>query len=211
MKFAKKTALILLLLSVLYSLVLPMIPIGKKANVGTHQVFITSNAIHTAFLFPKSETAPFNGFFDYQDFKIKENEGIEISFGDIDFFEKSPTWDQFNFQILIDSMLTPDTGLMHVDIYDKKSFTGVPKKELRLTDAQFSSLVTMLKNSFQQKDNRPILYKDLNYYQTDRFYIAAERYFLFNTCNTWTNHILKNINVETALFTPHKWGILWHL
>ena len=207
----KKCIVIIILTLVIYLLVLPLVPFGILQKSGSHKIFITSNEIHTAFFIPKNEETPFDGFINYNDFKFTENLGIEISFGDIDFFEKAPTWDKFSFQIFFDALFIPDKGLMHVDVFDSKSINSIPKKEIYLNDEQFKKFVLLIKKSFVLKNSSPILYKNLSYYQTDRFYLSEEEYFVFNTCNTWTNKILKELNVKTSFFTPHKWGILWHL
>lgn len=210
-KFLISTILIAFTFLLAYLLFLPLISIGSLNSNGTHRIYISSNEIHTAFLFPKNELNGFQDFINYSDFKYQEIEGIEFSFGDVDFFEKAPTWDKFTFKIFFDALFIPDRGLMHIDLFDKRGMNNIPKVELILNDNQYSELVRLIKESFLLKNNKPILYKNLSYYQTDRFFLSKEKYFILNTCNSWTNKLLKEIGIKTAFYTPHKWGILWHL
>lgn len=210
-KIIKITGASILVILIMYLGILPAIPVGNLHPNGTHKIYITSNEIHTGFFFPKEEASVFNDFVNYSDFQYSENEGLEFSFGDKDFFEKAPTWDKFTFNILIDALFIPEEGLVHIDIFDKNTVATILMKELNLNDEQFNQLVNLIKDSFQIKNGKPIVYKNLSYYKTDRFYLSKDKYSVITTCNSWTNNILKKLNITTGLISPHKWGVLWHL
>ena len=42
----------------------------------------------------------------------------------------------------------------------------------------------------------------------DNFYEANGSYHLFRTCNVWTNQVLINAGIKTAIWTPFDSGIL---
>jgi uncharacterized protein (TIGR02117 family) len=195
----------------LYYGILPIIGTGKISLKDKHLVYISSNEIHTAFLFPTNENNPLFTMIDLKDFKPQPIEGIEFSFGDIDFFEKAPTWDKFTFKILIDALFIPDKGLMHVDLYTVGAIAPSNFKKIYLSDDQFAKLIQFIKESFILKNGRPMLYKNLSYYGSDRFYLSTQKYHLFHTCNSWTGDALREINYRTGISTPHKWGVLNHL
>lgn len=210
-KIIKIVSALIVVILIIYLGLLPAIPVGNTSSYGTHKIYLTNNEVHTGFFFPKEEASIFKDFINYNDFQITENEGLEFSFGDTEFFEKVPTWDKFTFKIFVDALFFPDKGLVHVDVFDKTSIATIQMKELYLSNEQFYQLVFLIKDSFITRNGRPIVYKNLSYYHSDRFYLSKDKYSVITTCNTWTNNILKKLNIKTSLYTPHKWGVLWHL
>ena len=60
-------------------------------------------------------------------------------------------------------------------------------------------------------EGRPILIPGKSYGPTDHFYEGTGKYHAFNTCNMWTNRVLKETGVRTAAWSPFTEGILYHL
>lgn len=191
--------------------IMTLISTGDLQTSGKHTVYVTSNDIHTGFLFQKDDVPELLNMLPLEEFKLKSFEGIEFSFGDTDFFEKAPTWDKFTFRIFFDALFIPDKGLVHVDLYEKFSGEDSSYKKIYLNDEQFNSLIAYIRGSFEMVNNRPILYKDLNYYGTDRFFKSTQNYHFFHTCNSWAGDGLRKIKVKTGVTTPHKWAVLMHL
>ncbi|HXH76562.1 MAG TPA: DUF2459 domain-containing protein [Bacteriovoracaceae bacterium] len=161
-------------------------------------MYVTHNPVHTALMFPYSS--------DWAVFP--EGKFIEFSWGDVDFFVNVPTWDKLTLPLVFHAMVTPDEGLMHVDVIND---VGVPSYKLMVTEEQYQELKKFIWDSFKLKDGKPILYPGHSYYGTDNFYQSTVKYHAFNTCNNWTREGLSRAGVRTSLWTPHKWGVLFHL
>lgn len=190
--------------------ILPLIPLGELKKNGTHVVYITSNEIHTGFMFPKNEVMELVSLLP-DEMRSSNFAAVDFSFGDIDFFEKAPTWDKFTFSIFFDALFIPDAGLMHVDLYEKIPVDDPSFKKIHLNDDQFNSLVSFIRESFVLKDKKAIQYKELSYYGTDRFFQSNQSYHFFHTCNSWTGRGLRKIGIRTGFTTPHKWAVIYHL
>lgn len=212
MKKKLKFALIVISITfVVMAGVLPFIPTGSLNSEEKHLIYITYSKVHTGFLIPKKDARLIIDFLPMNEFKQKEFEGIDFSFGDKDFFEKIQTWDQITLPVILDALFLPEVGLIHVDLYPKISPNHESLKKIYLSDKQFQALIKFILDSFEKQNGRALVYKTLSYYGTDRFFISTRTYHLFHTCNSWIGNGLRNIGVRTGVVTPHKWGVTFHL
>jgi len=208
----KQIAQIIFLFVFIFYGVLPILPTSstKHGHLG-HTIYITSNEIHTAFLFPKNEASDFLEFLPIDQFKIKNFEGVEFSFGDKDFFTEVPTWDKLTLGVLLDSLFTAEPGLIHVDLLREIPHNSKTIIRMEIDDSQYKKLVVFILDSFKTHNKKPIIYKDYNYYGSDRFFLSPIQFHLFYTCNSWIGEALRYSGIKTGITTPHKWGILFHL
>lgn len=197
---------------IIYYGILPFIPRGSLETSGAlHTVYLTTNQIHTSFLFPKSEASDLLKFIPIDKFKVNDYEGIEISFGDKDFFVEVPTWDKVTLKVLINALFSSDKGLMHVDLFKKNPPISSDVIKIQINDDQYNKLVNYILKSFEESNNLAIIYKDYSYYGTDRFFHSTVNFHLFRTCNNWVWEALAEADIKRGMSGPHKWGILYHL
>lgn len=192
--------------------VLPFIPVGnyKPGNL-IHTVYLTTNNIHSSFLFPRNEADELLRFLPLDLLQVKDFEGVEFSFGDKDFFVEVPTWDEVTFKVLIDALLSPEAGLIHVDFFENIPVSSSAVIKMKIDDSQYKKLVIFIMDSFLTKNNGPIIYKSYGHHERDFFFLSPVRFHMFNTCNSWVGKALRYAGIKTGISTPHKWGILYHL
>jgi uncharacterized protein (TIGR02117 family) len=86
-------------------------------------------------------------------------------------------------------------------------------RKIKLCPVQLQQLVTFISNSFLYDASGRITRFDVNkgYGINDSFYDAKGSFSLFKTCNVWVNQALKSADVETSLWSPFDFGVLYHL
>lgn len=176
------------------------------------EIFIVSNGVHAEFAIPvPSELIDWKAMFPTKEFQSNYSY-IVFGLGDKGFYMNVPTWDDLTFGVAIKAMLIPTSTVMHVDYFIRKPLVGNYSKRLLLTDDQYQTLVTYIRNSFtlDEKGNC-IIIPNSGYYKTDNFYEAKGSYHSFNTCNNWTNTGLKKMGIKTAAWAPFQGGVLYHL
>ena len=176
------------------------------------EIFIISNGVHAEFAIPVESTViNWKEIFPDKDYQTLYSY-ILFGLGDRGFYMNVPTWDDLTFGVAIKAILIPTSTIMHVDYFIRKPLVGNYSKRLLLTDDQYKTLVTYIRNSFTPDENgNCIVIPNSGYYKTDNFYEAKGSYHLFNTCNDWTNTGLKKMGIKTAAWAPFQGGVLYHL
>jgi uncharacterized protein (TIGR02117 family) len=80
-----------------------------------------------------------------------------------------------------------------------------------LSQQQYRQLVAFLKNSFEQKDGKPMIRSYKGYYGFDYLFYSVKTYHSFNTCNQFTSDALHACGVRNATFSPFGWGLFYQL
>ncbi|APD08179.1 hypothetical protein UJ101_02681 [Flavobacteriaceae bacterium UJ101] len=170
-----------------------------------HEIYITSNGVHTSFIIPYKE---FNDFINIKDFKDYKNQKfIMIGWGDEDFYMNVPEWKDLTLKVAIASTLLPTNSAMHVT-FISKPLEDENTKKIMLSNLSYQLLVKNIKNSFQLEENKPIIYRNKGYSTYDNFYRAKGNYHAFNTCNSWTNRIMKEAQLKHTFWTPFPFTIM---
>jgi len=169
-------------------------------------IYIASNGVHTDIIIPVS----------YLNKYPKNNLNLNTStrfvafgWGDKGFFLNTPTWGDLTFSTAVNAVFLKSPTAMHVTEY--KSI-GAHWKKVMINDYQLISIEKNILDTFQLKEsNQFIKIEGYTYGNNDTFYEANGNYTCLNTCNTWTNNILKKAFIKTAIWTPFDSGILKHL
>jgi len=171
-----------------------------------HYIYITDKGTHTAILL--SYNKDWKEFFPKETLPEGKFAGIEFSWGDKDFFEQIPTWDKLTWKVALDALFWPDKGLMHIELLEK-----IPRvKAIPISNEQYKALRTFIQDSFKKdSEGKVIVRPGLTYSGTDRFFDSNETYYFLNTCNTWTAKGLRKAGLPAPVWTPHVWGIYFHL
>lgn len=103
-------------------------------------------------------------------------------------------------------------SVMHVQWMDhlwslKDSFTV----KRYLSRQQYHQLISFIKNSFEIKNNKPVVCSYKGYYGWDHLYNSTRNYNSFNTCNQFTSDALNACGVRNANFSPFGWGLAYQL
>ena len=183
------------------------------------EIFVISNGIHTDIAVPYiNDQANWREMFPLTDFQPTVSESSPTSYvafgwGDKGLYENVPTWADLTLPIASNSLLLPTQSAMHVTFLRAAPKTGEWVKKVQISENQYDILIEEIKRSFTMSaDNQPISLNCCWYGNIhDNFYASDPSYHLLRTCNNWTNRVLRNTGVPTALWTPNHQHILRHL
>jgi len=175
----------------------------KKEFTDKHKpIYVASNGVHTAIIIPVENI----------DTKLKLNPNtkyVAFGWGDKGFFLNTPTWGDLTFSTAVNAVFLKSPTAMHVTEYKK---TASDWKKIMINDYQLISIEKNILDTFQLKEDKGFIkIEGYTYGTNDTFYEANGNYTCLNTCNTWTNDILKKAEIKTAIWTPFDSGILKHL
>ena len=192
-------------------------PINTDYNPenGEIEIFVTSNGIHTDVCLPVETTLiKWTEFIDTKTFRgIKQSpKFISIGWGDKGFFLDTPSWSDLKASTAINAAFLPSSTAMHVTYFLRKPIENQSIKRCVITKEKYTELIGFIKQSFVIKpDMTPQLIPNVGYNSKDNFYEAKGSYYLFRTCNTWTNDALTIAGVRTSFLALFENGILRHL
>jgi uncharacterized protein (TIGR02117 family) len=210
--------IILLLLCAYLTIVLIGLsfPINTDYNPenGEIEIFVTSNGIHTDVCLPVQDSLiNWTEFIDHRDFGINQNpKFISIGWGDKDLYLDTPGWSDLSLSTAVNAAFIPSTTAMHVTYFSRKPIESQSIKRCVITKEKYKELIGFIKQSFViNPDMTTQLIPNAGYNPEDNFYEAKGSYYLFRTCNTWTNDALAIAGVRTSALALSENGILRHL
>lgn len=210
-KYVLKTLLWILGIILSYLLIAAVFSIlgtrpGDSGCTATHEVYIFSNAVHLNFTIPVHllDTAIVEELDLPPDVRY-----LSFGWGDKEFYIKTPTWDDLNAGVVLKAVFIPGASAIHTTYYRQVSADWVP---VHLCDTQLAHLTQYIHQTFERDSQKRIIeIPHSGYSRDDRFFEAHGRYSLFNTCNDWVNRGLKRAQVKTSIWSPFKYGVLYHV
>ncbi len=176
------------------------------------EVFIVSNGVHADICFPlMKEDNLWNFYFNVESFKTLRNKPEYISFGwgDKGFYLDTPTWADLTAKTALNAALLPSKTAIHVSYLEYKPRLSEKVKSLIVSKSTFKKMQKYIISYVKLQKDKPMLIDCCRYPNAhDNFYEANGSYHLFRTCNVWTNQVLINAGVKTAIWTPFDSGIL---
>ncbi len=198
-------------------MILAFVPVNddfENAAAGT-EIYLVSNGVHVDFVLPVrspsidwSELIPREGFVNLD----STYQYLAFGWGERKFYIETPAWSDVRVWKVAMAMLWPTSTAMHVEYVRQEPVVGERTRRVVLSSAQYETLIEAIRKSFQRTaKGRVIPIPGRSYGDTDNFYEGAGTYHAFNTCNMWTNRVLKETGVRTAAWSPFTEGILFHL
>ncbi len=180
---------------------------GKnKTNPDTDKVlYITSNGVHTSFVLPYEDFESLIKLSDYQE--IKGRDYIMIGWGDQDFYMNVPEWKDLTLKTALCSTLLPTPSAMHVTLIQQPVLDDYTQQVI-VSESSYNILIENIKSTFVLEQNQPILFLNKGYSKSDNFYEAHGSYHAFNTCNSWTNRMMKEAELKHCLWTPFSFTVM---
>ncbi len=171
-----------------------------------NEVFISSNGVHLDIVIPVDLLEP----------DLRQNleilpgtKYVSFGWGDRRFYLNTPEWKDLTFSTAFNALFLKSKTAMHVTCLRN---TYSDWKSLNLCRVQLNELITYIDNSFQKDETGKLIKIPVKgYYNFDFFYEANGSFSIFKTCNIWVNSALREIEVETSVWSPFDFGILYHL
>ena len=213
--FAILAIITFILIYVLITLVFSIIPVNKKVdNQSNIDIYIHTNGVHTDIVLPiRIDTIDWSKKVKYSDTKGNDTIMKYISFGwgDKGFYLETPTWADLKFSISFKSAFGLGKSAMNVTYY-KEIYKSSDTRRINISKRQLYLINKYIEDSFVKNEKGGFINikTDMVYGKDDAFYEAIGRYWLFKTCNTWTNTGLKTCEQKACLWTPLDKGIFYH-
>lgn len=215
-RFILKGMVALLLLMILYliaAIVGSTIPVNTdQPQDGDITIYLQTNGVHTSFIFPlRNQLMDWTAYADPTHTLSKRNDFQYISFGwgDLEFYEKTPEWNDLRFPVAFQAVFLSKPSALHVEFLDAIR-SNQPTLPVKITPSQYRDLSNYVINSFQMSSSGEVQQvKGLHYDPFDVFYRANGSLHFFYTCNTWVNEGLKNAGLRACLWTPFDEGIFY--
>lgn len=215
-RFFLKGMLALLLLMFLYlitAIIGSAIPVNTEQPLeGDITIYLRTNGVHTSFIFPLA-----NEIIDWKNYaspshtlsKKEDFEYISFGWGDLEFYTKTPEWDDLRFPVAFQAVFLSKPSALHVEFLDVIRFNH-PTLPVKITRAQYRDLSQYVINTFQKNNSGEVQQVEgLHYDRLDAFYRANRSLHFFYTCNTWVNNGLKYADLRACLWTPFDEGIFF--
>ncbi len=206
----------LVLLYVVLALVIPYIPVKKKATteVANIPIYIFTNGVHTDIVMPiKNEEMDWSKKIPFENTVSKKSDFnyVGIGWGDKGFYLDTPTWAELKVSTAFYAAFWLGESAMHTTFYESMT-EGDDCKKIMLTPKQYADLIEFIDSKFDKntQGQNILIPTDAVYSENDAFYEAKGSYSFLYTCNTWTNNALKAAGQKAALWTPTDFGIFQH-
>ncbi|MGL4596339.1 MAG: TIGR02117 family protein [Bacteroidia bacterium] len=205
------------LLYLAYAFVVTLVPVNSayEAPVSGTTIYIRSNGFHTDLILPLHHT---DSSLDWMHIirhdslreKFQSREWIALGWGDEGFYFDSYNGKFPSAGTTVKAIFWPTHALMHVEFLQQRPKVGEQMIQLHLRDDEYRKLCETIQSSFSLDTNGHfIVRKEPGYYFNDVFFDAEESYHLFNTCNHWTNDVLKRAGLKASLAAPFDRSVLW--
>jgi uncharacterized protein (TIGR02117 family) len=129
---------------------------------------------------------------------------LEIGWGDKDFYQA----DEGSFGLALKAAFNSTASVLHViglRVPPEGFFVHSEILAVRLSPQGFERLCTFIHNAYKKDESGQAVALGPGWYESSRFYLAAGKYHLFYTCNTWAAKALQvagcPINPTLALTT----------
>ncbi|MFK7936814.1 MAG: TIGR02117 family protein [Saprospiraceae bacterium] len=196
-----------LLIYILASIILAYIPVNKTplACKDSTSIYVSSNGMHVDLILPKRAVA---AELRNQLKLPPQAKYVSIGWGDKGFYLDTPTWAELKFSTACEAMLINSETAMHVTYFTGERGSW---KTAEVCADNLAALNQYISASFQKDANGAIdEIEGAGYGKTDRFYEAIGNYNAIKTCNIWANRGLKIAGVQTGVWTPFEFGVMWH-
>lgn len=218
LKYVAVVLAVLVVAAVIYgavAMVLAFVPVNEEFRNAADgiEVFLVSNGVHVDVVLPVrsrindwAEQFPRDAFTGVG----ANHQYVAFGWGDRQFYLDTPAWSDLQMWTAARAVLWPTETVMHVEYIDHKPALDDHTRRVVLSRSQYETLVQAIHKSFRTEvTGRFLRIEGRSYGDTDGFYEGTGSYHAFNTCNMWTNGVLKETGVRTAMWSPFAEGILY--
>lgn len=168
--------------------------VGGARPAGPHTVYLVNHGWHTGIVLAWSDEVarvwP-------QGLHAAGRQYVEVGWGERDFYPAPG----FSVRLAAKALFWRNESVLHLVAFDEpvaQYFAAADWVALGLDADGYARLIGALGESFARDGAGGAVALGPGLYGDSRFYLARERYHLFNTCNVWTAHKLKTAGVPVA-------------
>lgn len=171
-----------------------VLPAQEAAPLRQLPIFVVSHGWHTGLIVPG---AMLNEVVPDLRLRFGTPEHYEIGWGDAGFYQAETATSGLALQAIFWSR----GAVLHLVAFSgapQDYFSGEPVRATCLSHNEMRALQAYLAASFSSSPAHAITALRPGLYGDSAFYAATGRYFLFNTCNTWTAKALRSAGLESG-------------
>jgi uncharacterized protein (TIGR02117 family) len=155
--------------------------IEKQPANSPFEFYVLQAGWHTGIVLRTDEVSPV----DWPEIlNYRRSRYVDVGFGDERFYQATGNPPALAARAL----LVPTSGVLHIvpfSVAPKDLYTGdTHLKKMEATPRQFAALCRVISESFERDENRQPVESRIGE-KSRNFFLAKEKYHLFNTCNTW--------------------------
>lgn len=207
--FALMALIALYLLAALMGSLFPVNQNWKSPEDGI-ELFIETNGVHTGIIMPIwSDTHDWTPLLRPEHLSDPSLYGshILVGWGHEGVYRNTREWTDLRIGDALSAVFGSEEVLIHV--YHLKFPQAYPhyRRSLKVSEAEYRKIAAAIETRFaldHQQHSKP----SPGYGRYDLFYQSNGHYSAFNTCNNWTNDILKQAGVRTGHWTPFQGGVM---
>ena len=172
-------------------------------------IYVETNGMHAGLVLPVAAAGD-----DWRDIIRPEHFAVpyadtthyRFGWGNKEFYQKVPYIEDATVPIIFRALFTPAPSAVHVDqsFQPQESFYV---RKLVITEEQYRLITRLIRNKFRYNGDGTVMPFAGNTV-SESFYEAKDPYHLFETCNVWTNKLLKQAGVKTGQWTPFQGGVM---
>jgi uncharacterized protein (TIGR02117 family) len=124
---------------------------------------------------------------------------LEVGWGDRDFYQAPG----FNLWFGIKAVLVPTDSVLHVvglPAHPTDYFPAAEILEIALSEQQLKQVIVSIRNTYAHEDTARAQAINPGLYPNSYFYAAEGKFHLFNTCNVWVAHVLRDADLPVIPF-----------
>ena len=189
-----------------------LIPAGgtNAPLTDAREIFIRSNGIHLEFVLADGELGRL-----WDDIKPAVPtvwaDYWAFSWGERDFFLKTPSWAEFDLWTGVNSILWQDDVLLRVQPLGGPP-VGESVRRVEVSQDQYDQIIGFIRASIRVSESGTVTPIASPLYDPEGIFVKARgTYSMFYTCNEWVNDGLKQAGIRTAAWSPFPQGVLWQL
>ena len=196
------------LLAALFGSIFPANQDWQEPDDGI-ELFIETNGIHTGIIMPiRSDVHDWGEIVRPEHLADPSRYGshILVGWGHEGVYRNAEKWTDLRIGDALSAVFGTGDTLVHV--YHLQYPQPYPhyRRSLRVTENEYRSIVNQVQAKFVTKNG--VVIPSRGYGETDLFYASVGTYTAFNTCNNWTNSVLKQAGIRTARWTPFQGGVM---
>ena len=197
---------VLVAASVVYlgaAVVLAFVPVNEDFENAAEgiEIYLLSNGVHVDFVLPvRSPSIDWSELIPREQFVNVDSKSyryLAFGWGDRAFYIETPAWSDVRVTTVAMAMLWPTSATMHVESIRQEPVVGELTRRVVLSRARYETLFEAIRESFRTTAKGQVIpIPGKSYGDTDNFYEGTGSYHAFNTCNMWTNRVLKETGVR---------------
>jgi len=174
------------------------------------ELFIETNGLHTGIIMPVWSDAH-----DWTDTIRPEHLAdpsrfgthILVGWGHEGVYRNTEKWTDLRVGDALSAVFGTGNALVHV--YHLQYPQAYPhyRRSLKVSETEYRKIVEAVRAKIILNANGAPMPSE-GYGKSDLFYQSAGTYTAFNTCNNWTNNVLKDAGIRTASWSPFQGGVM---